>query len=86
MELFVTALEGLPVDEGPVEIVERKGPGLPDSICDASVERAAARSASLEASEAAASPAARAPGTPRRDASRPCSSSRAIPRFVVANR
>jgi S-adenosylmethionine synthetase len=37
MELFVTPLQHLP-DEGPVEAVERKGLGHPDTICDALAE------------------------------------------------
>ncbi len=37
MEFFVTPLARLP-DEGPVEIVERKGLGHPDTICDALAE------------------------------------------------
>jgi S-adenosylmethionine synthetase len=37
MELFVTPLARLP-DEGPVEAVERKGLGHPDTICDALAE------------------------------------------------
>ncbi|MCC7383466.1 MAG: methionine adenosyltransferase [Deltaproteobacteria bacterium] len=38
MELFIRAREGAPVDQAPVEIVERKGLGHPDSICDALAE------------------------------------------------
>ena len=35
MQVTIEALPGLPVDEQPVEVVERKGLGHPDSICDA---------------------------------------------------
>jgi S-adenosylmethionine synthetase len=35
MELVVRPLSGPPADLGPVEVVERKGLGHPDSICDA---------------------------------------------------
>jgi S-adenosylmethionine synthetase len=38
MELLVTELEGRPIDDSPVEIVERKGLGHPDTICDALAE------------------------------------------------
>lgn len=38
MELITTALEDVPVGEGPIEIVERKGLGHPDTICDALAE------------------------------------------------
>ena len=38
MELLATPLEDLPIEEGPVEIVERKGLGHPDTICDALAE------------------------------------------------
>ncbi len=38
MELLVTPLEDHPIDDGPVEIVERKGLGHPDTICDALAE------------------------------------------------
>ena len=38
MELHVTALEERPINDGPVEIVERKGLGHPDTICDAVAE------------------------------------------------
>ncbi|MCK6460764.1 MAG: methionine adenosyltransferase, partial [Planctomycetes bacterium] len=37
MELFVTPLQRVP-EEGPVEAVERKGLGHPDTICDALAE------------------------------------------------
>ena len=35
MQVTIEALPGLPVDEQPVEVVERKGLGHPDTICDA---------------------------------------------------
>ena len=38
MELHVSLLEEPSIDEGPVEIVERKGLGHPDSICDSLAE------------------------------------------------
>lgn len=38
MDLQVNALADRPVDAGPVEIVERKGLGHPDTICDALAE------------------------------------------------
>jgi S-adenosylmethionine synthetase len=38
VELLVTPLEDHPIDDGPVEIVERKGLGHPDTICDALAE------------------------------------------------
>ena len=38
MELHVTPLEEHAIDDGPVEIVERKGLGHPDTICDALAE------------------------------------------------
>jgi S-adenosylmethionine synthetase len=38
MEFVATPLEDHPIDEGPVEIVERKGLGHPDTICDALAE------------------------------------------------
>ncbi len=38
MRLSVSLLEGCPVAQAPVEVVERKGLGHPDSICDALVE------------------------------------------------
>ena len=39
MELIVVRREGLPVEEHELEIVERKGLGHPDTICDALAER-----------------------------------------------
>jgi S-adenosylmethionine synthetase len=38
MEITIERLEGAPVDAQPVEIVERKGRGHPDTICDALAE------------------------------------------------
>jgi S-adenosylmethionine synthetase len=38
MDLLVTALPGAPLAEQPVEVVERKGLGHPDTICDALAE------------------------------------------------
>jgi S-adenosylmethionine synthetase len=38
--LFINEYAGRPVSEQPVEIVERKGLGHPDSICDAVAEEA----------------------------------------------
>ena len=38
MRLAITPLEALPVAEAPVEVVERKGLGHPDSICDSLAE------------------------------------------------
>ncbi len=38
MELLVIPLEDHPIGDGPVEIVECKGPGHPDTICDALAE------------------------------------------------
>ena len=35
MELMITRVEGAPVGTRPVEIVERKGLGHPDTMCDA---------------------------------------------------
>lgn len=37
--ILVETLQGIPVDETQVEMVERKGVGHPDSICDAIMER-----------------------------------------------
>ncbi len=36
--IFVEKVNGLPIEEQPVELVERKGVGHPDSICDAIME------------------------------------------------
>ncbi|MGH2349196.1 MAG: methionine adenosyltransferase, partial [bacterium] len=38
-EIAVEVLPGTPVSEHEVEIVERKGVGHPDSICDAIMDR-----------------------------------------------
>jgi S-adenosylmethionine synthetase len=38
MHVTVGAIPGVPVDEQPVEVVERKGLGHPDTICDALAE------------------------------------------------
>jgi len=38
--IFVERLEGLPIEEQPIEIVERKGIGHPDYICDLLAEAA----------------------------------------------
>lgn len=43
VEVRVERLECPPVDEQPIEIVERKGVGHPDSICDGIMESAAVR-------------------------------------------
>lgn len=40
MSLVVSALEGAPVETRPAEVVERKGLGHPDTICDALAEEA----------------------------------------------
>jgi S-adenosylmethionine synthetase len=36
--IYVEKVDGLPIEEQPVELVERKGIGHPDSICDAIME------------------------------------------------
>jgi len=38
MEILVTRMQELPVSDGPMEIVERKGAGHPDSLCDGAAE------------------------------------------------
>lgn len=38
MDLIIEAIHGVPVDQWAVEVVERKGLGHPDSICDALAE------------------------------------------------
>jgi S-adenosylmethionine synthetase len=40
MSVVVSALAGAPVEDWPVEVVERKGLGHPDTICDALAEEA----------------------------------------------
>jgi len=40
MSVIVSALDGAPVEARPVEVVERKGLGHPDTICDALAEEA----------------------------------------------
>jgi S-adenosylmethionine synthetase len=42
MDLVIDSLESLP-DDHDVEIVERKGPGHPDTLCDAIAERICVR-------------------------------------------
>jgi S-adenosylmethionine synthetase len=36
--IYVEKVDGLPIEAQPVELVERKGVGHPDSICDAIME------------------------------------------------
>jgi len=36
--IIIESLQGVPVEEQQVELVERKGVGHPDSICDAIME------------------------------------------------
>ncbi|MBK8257064.1 MAG: methionine adenosyltransferase [Polyangiaceae bacterium] len=43
MELVVRRMDGAAPNRGPVEIVERKGQGHPDSLCDAIAERISAK-------------------------------------------
>ena len=38
MEILVTKMQELPVCDGPMEIVERKGIGHPDTLCDGAAE------------------------------------------------
>jgi len=38
MEILVTKMQELPVGKGPMEIVERKGVGHPDTLCDGAAE------------------------------------------------
>src|SRR4030065_2027099 len=38
MNLFIERLTSIPVNKQPVEIVERKGKGHPDTICDRAAE------------------------------------------------
>lgn len=38
MDILITRMEGTPVRDGPMEIVERKGLGHPDTLCDGAAE------------------------------------------------